>query len=50
MGGTTFKVSVIKDGVIERDYKPVFSAPSYSFAEDLGRIDRRRRGQHRLGG
>ena len=24
MGGTTFKVSVIKDGVIERDYKPVF--------------------------
>jgi len=23
MGGTTFKVSVIRDGVIERDYKPV---------------------------
>jgi N-methylhydantoinase A len=24
MGGTTFKVSVIRDAVIERDYKPVF--------------------------
>ncbi len=24
MGGTTFKVSVIRDGQIERDYKPVF--------------------------
>ena len=24
MGGTTFKVSVIRDGIIERDYKPVF--------------------------
>ena len=24
MGGTTFKVSVIRDGAIERDYKPVF--------------------------
>ena len=24
MGGTTFKVSVIRDGVIERDYNPVF--------------------------
>jgi N-methylhydantoinase A len=24
MGGTTFKVSIIRDGVIERDYKPVF--------------------------
>lgn len=23
MGGTTFKVSVIRDGIIERDYKPV---------------------------
>ena len=23
MGGTTFKVSVVRDGVIERDYKPV---------------------------
>jgi N-methylhydantoinase A len=23
MGGTTFKVSVIRDGVVERDYKPV---------------------------
>lgn len=24
MGGTTFKVSVIREGVIEKDYKPVF--------------------------
>ncbi len=24
MGGTTFKVSIIRDGAIERDYKPVF--------------------------
>jgi N-methylhydantoinase A len=24
MGGTTFKVSVIRDAIIERDYKPVF--------------------------
>src|SRR4029450_7371303 len=23
MGGTTFKVSVVRDGIIERDYKPV---------------------------
>ena len=28
MGGTTFKVSVIRDGVIERDYKPVILAHS----------------------
>lgn len=23
MGGTTFKVSLVRDGVVERDYKPV---------------------------
>jgi len=35
MGGTTFKVSVIRDGVIERDYKPIICAIAFVH-EDLG--------------
>ena len=48
MGGTTFKVSVVRDGVIERDYKPVILRYNILVDQDLGRIHRRRRRQYRL--
>ena len=48
MGGTTFKVSVVRDGVIERDYKPVILRYNILLNQDLGGIHRRRRRQYRL--